>query len=55
MLQIEANAEFTNKKRISLSFLPNDPAAASFLEVRISMIPLIFSGFILFLFVDFLK
>lgn len=30
--QIEANAEFTNKKRISISFLPNDPAAASFLE-----------------------
>ncbi|KAI8526294.1 hypothetical protein RHMOL_Rhmol13G0297300 [Rhododendron molle] len=30
--QIEANAEFTNKKRISVSFLPNDPAAASFLE-----------------------
>ncbi|CAL5419472.1 unnamed protein product [Camellia sinensis] len=30
--QIEANAEFTNQKRISISFLPNDPAAASFLE-----------------------
>ncbi|KAF5940420.1 hypothetical protein HYC85_021587 [Camellia sinensis] len=30
--QIEANAEFTNQKRISISFLPNNPAAASFLE-----------------------
>uniref|UniRef100_A0A5B6YU92 Nucleolar complex protein 2 n=1 Tax=Davidia involucrata TaxID=16924 RepID=A0A5B6YU92_DAVIN len=30
--QIEANSEFTNAKRMSVSFLPNDPAAASFLE-----------------------
>ncbi|GFZ18217.1 Noc2p family [Actinidia rufa] len=30
--QIEANGDFTNKKRTSVSFLPNDPAAASFLE-----------------------
>lgn len=30
--QIEANSEFTNKKRASTSFLPNDPAAVSFLE-----------------------
>ncbi|KAL6968006.1 Nucleolar Complex 2 protein [Sarracenia purpurea var. burkii] len=30
--QIEANADFTNKKRISVSFLPNDLAATSFLE-----------------------
>lgn len=31
--QIEANSEFVNKKRASVSFLPNEPAAASFLEV----------------------
>uniref|UniRef100_A0A1J3FI91 Nucleolar complex protein 2-like protein n=1 Tax=Noccaea caerulescens TaxID=107243 RepID=A0A1J3FI91_NOCCA len=30
--QIEANSEFVNKKRASVSFLPNEPAAASFLE-----------------------
>ncbi|GFZ20749.1 Noc2p family [Actinidia rufa] len=30
--QIEANGDFTNKKRTLVSFLPNDPAAASFLE-----------------------
>ncbi|KAL3528471.1 hypothetical protein ACH5RR_007793 [Cinchona calisaya] len=30
--QIEANCEFTNKKRMSISFLPNDLEAASFLE-----------------------
>ncbi|CAN8271188.1 unnamed protein product [Cochlearia groenlandica] len=30
--QIEANSEFVNKKRASISFLPNDPAVASFLE-----------------------
>lgn len=30
--QIEANAEFTNQKRASTSFLPNDPAAEFFLE-----------------------
>ncbi|PSR90231.1 Nucleolar complex protein [Actinidia chinensis var. chinensis] len=30
--QIEANGDFTNKKRTSVSFLPNDPAASSFLE-----------------------
>ncbi|CAL0316285.1 unnamed protein product [Lupinus luteus] len=30
--QIEDNLEFVNGKRISVSFLPNDPAAASFLE-----------------------
>ncbi|KAI5670919.1 hypothetical protein M9H77_11283 [Catharanthus roseus] len=30
--QIEANCEFMNKKRTTVSFLPNDPEAASFLE-----------------------
>uniref|UniRef100_A0A2N9EY38 Nucleolar complex protein 2 homolog n=1 Tax=Fagus sylvatica TaxID=28930 RepID=A0A2N9EY38_FAGSY len=30
--QIEANSEFTNERRKSVSFLPNDPAAISFLE-----------------------
>nr|WDD38977.1 nucleolar complex protein 2-like protein [Fagopyrum tataricum] len=30
--QIEANSEFINKRRASVTFLPNDPAAASFLE-----------------------
>ncbi|XAR66259.1 hypothetical protein NMG60_11012425 [Bertholletia excelsa] len=30
--QIEASAEFTNKNRMPVSFLPNDPATASFLE-----------------------
>ncbi|XP_019441613.1 PREDICTED: nucleolar complex protein 2 homolog [Lupinus angustifolius] len=30
--EIEANLEFVNGKRMSVSFLPNDPAAASFLE-----------------------
>ncbi|KAL8122086.1 hypothetical protein AgCh_018720 [Apium graveolens] len=31
--QIEANSEYINVKRISISLLPNDPAASSFLEV----------------------
>ncbi|OVA07515.1 Nucleolar complex protein 2 [Macleaya cordata] len=31
--QIEANSEFTNANRAAISFLPNDPAAESFLEV----------------------
>uniref|UniRef100_A0A7N0UF79 Nucleolar complex protein 2 n=1 Tax=Kalanchoe fedtschenkoi TaxID=63787 RepID=A0A7N0UF79_KALFE len=30
--QIEANSKFTNARRASISFLPNDPAASSFLE-----------------------
>ncbi|XP_004497388.1 nucleolar complex-associated protein 2 isoform X2 [Cicer arietinum] len=30
--QIEANVNFVNEKRTSVSFLPNDPAASSFLE-----------------------
>ncbi|XP_038709841.1 nucleolar complex protein 2 homolog [Tripterygium wilfordii] len=30
--QIEANSAFTNERRISITCLPNDPAAASFLE-----------------------
>ncbi|XP_047165075.1 nucleolar complex-associated protein 2 [Vigna umbellata] len=30
--QIEASANHVNEKRMSISFLPNDPAAASFLE-----------------------
>ncbi|KAL9349153.1 hypothetical protein Peur_056408 [Populus x canadensis] len=30
--QIEANSKFTNEKRMSITFLPNDPTAASFLE-----------------------
>lgn len=30
--EIEANCEFTNKKRMSVSYLPNDPAASSFME-----------------------
>ncbi|KAL9264367.1 Nucleolar complex-associated protein 2-like protein, partial [Drosera capensis] len=30
--QIEANSKFTNEKRGSVSFLPNDPASATFLE-----------------------
>lgn len=38
MSQIEANSEFTNKKRASVSFLPNDPVAASFLEVCTSLV-----------------
>jgi hypothetical protein len=33
MSQIEANSKFTNEKRMSITFLPNDPTAASFLEV----------------------
>ncbi|CAI9106671.1 OLC1v1005876C1 [Oldenlandia corymbosa var. corymbosa] len=35
--QIEANCEFTNKKRMSVSYLPNDQEAASFLEVEKKM------------------
>ena len=31
--QIESNSKFTNEKRMSITFVPNDPAAASFLEV----------------------
>lgn len=30
--QIEANSKFINERRMSISFLPNDPAATSFLE-----------------------
>lgn len=30
--QIEASSEYTNERRMSISFLPNDPAAMSFLE-----------------------
>ncbi|KNA06225.1 hypothetical protein SOVF_183060 [Spinacia oleracea] len=30
--QIEANSEFANKKRATISFLPSDPAISSFLE-----------------------
>ncbi|KAL3647634.1 hypothetical protein CASFOL_008602 [Castilleja foliolosa] len=30
--QIEANSDFINKKRTAVSFLPNDPAAETFLE-----------------------
>ncbi|GAU20642.1 hypothetical protein TSUD_230560 [Trifolium subterraneum] len=30
--EIEANVELVNEKRMSVSFLPNDPAASSFLE-----------------------
>ncbi|XP_022133977.1 nucleolar complex protein 2 homolog isoform X2 [Momordica charantia] len=30
--QVEANSEFTNERRKSISFLPNDPAVSSFLE-----------------------
>ncbi|XP_023742150.1 nucleolar complex-associated protein 2 [Lactuca sativa] len=30
--EIEANSEFTNKKRMSISYLPNDPSASSFME-----------------------
>ncbi|GAV63060.1 Noc2 domain-containing protein [Cephalotus follicularis] len=30
--QIEVNSEFTNERRSSITFLPNDPAVASFLE-----------------------
>lgn len=30
--QIDANSEFTNEKRATISFLPNDPGATSFLE-----------------------
>lgn len=37
-LQIEANSEFVNKKRTTIQFLPNDPAAASFLEVWTSVL-----------------
>ncbi|KAI3990328.1 hypothetical protein MKX01_037667 [Papaver californicum] len=32
--EIEANSEFMNAKRATISFLPNDPAAESFLEVE---------------------
>jgi len=35
-IQIEASANHVNEKRMSISFLPNDPAALSFLEVRVS-------------------
>ncbi|KHN30182.1 Nucleolar complex protein 2 like [Glycine soja] len=31
--QIEASSDYVNGKRLSISFFPNDPAAASFLEV----------------------
>lgn len=44
MSKIEANSEFTNKKRASTSFLPNDPAAASFLEVCTSLAHIFCSG-----------
>ncbi|KAI3710849.1 hypothetical protein L2E82_40643 [Cichorium intybus] len=30
--EIEANSEFTNKKRMAISYLPNDPSASSFME-----------------------
>lgn len=30
--EIEANVQFVNERRMSISFLPNDPAASSFLE-----------------------
>ncbi|KAF2308602.1 hypothetical protein GH714_011232 [Hevea brasiliensis] len=30
--QVEANSKFTNEKRMSINFLPNDPAATAFLE-----------------------
>lgn len=40
MSQIEANSRFTNEKRMSVAFLPNDPAAASFLEVLLFHIDL---------------
>ncbi|GAA0145679.1 hypothetical protein LIER_36165 [Lithospermum erythrorhizon] len=30
--QIELNSDFTNKKRMSITFLPNDPAATTFIE-----------------------
>ncbi|KAG7033357.1 Nucleolar complex protein 2-like protein, partial [Cucurbita argyrosperma subsp. argyrosperma] len=30
--QVEANSEFTNERRKSICFLPNDPAVSSFLE-----------------------
>lgn len=33
MLQVEANSDFTNEKRVSVSFMPNDPAATLFLQV----------------------
>ncbi|KAF8404083.1 hypothetical protein HHK36_008960 [Tetracentron sinense] len=32
--QIEANSEFTNARRMTISFLPNNPSATSFLEVE---------------------
>ncbi|XP_048425591.1 nucleolar complex-associated protein 2-like isoform X2 [Pyrus x bretschneideri] len=32
VLKIEANCQFTNERRMSISFLPNDPAAAYLLE-----------------------
>lgn len=32
-IQIEASSDYVNGKRLSISFFPNDPAAASFLEV----------------------
>lgn len=44
MVQIEANSEYTNKKRTTVSFLPNDPAAASFLEVWTPKFSYGFSG-----------
>lgn len=33
MSQIEANSHFINERRTAISFLPNDPAVSSFLEV----------------------
>lgn len=38
MSQIEANSQFINERRKAISFLPNDPAVASFLEVCVSLI-----------------
>lgn len=34
-IQIEVNSNFVNEKRMLVSFLPNDPAAVSFLQVCI--------------------
>lgn len=38
MSQIEANSQFINERRRAISFLPNDPAVSSFLEVCTSLI-----------------
>ena len=39
MSQIQVNSEFINERRLCISFLPNDPAATTFLEVCVFSVP----------------